>query len=157
MPSIRELIVSTIVANLGGAGVPQGTTVHRMRTRPIEDDQLPAILVYTEDDSPKPLGGQEYRAPLVERQLVLYLECRALGSTTMAPDQALDPLLVWGSQTMGALESFVSNDFPAGTVTGVVEAKTAWMSKEGDKIIAAASTQWIVKYRTSRLDPTSRT
>lgn len=155
--SIRELILSAIVANLAATGVPAGVTVHRMRTRPIEDDQLPAILVYSEDDEPIPLAGQTFQAPLVQRQLVIYIEYRAAGSTTVSPDEALDPLIVWGSQTMVANEKFVTNSFPEGLGMGVVEGKTAWMSKEGDKIIAAASTQWIVKYRTSRLDPTSRT
>ena len=157
MPSIREQILTAIVANLAASGVPAGVTVHRMRTRPIEDDQLPAILVYSEDDEPIPLAGQQFQAPFVQRQLVIFLEYRAAGSTTVSPDQALDPLIVWGTQTMVTNEKFVSNTFPDGLGMGVVEGKTAWMSKEGDAIIAAASTQWIVKYRTSRLDPTSRT
>jgi hypothetical protein len=155
--SIREQILSLIVANLAATGVPAGVTVHRMRTRPIEDDQLPAILVYSEDDEPIPLAGQTFQAPLVQRQLVIYVEYRAAGSTTVSPDEALDPLIVWGSQTMVANEKFVTTSFPDGLGMGVVEGKTAWMSKEGDTLIAAASTQWIVKYRTSRLDPTSRT
>lgn len=156
MPSIREQIITAIVANLGATGVPAGVTIHRMRTRPIEEDQLPAILVYSEDDEPIPLAGQQFQAPFVQRQLVIYLEYRAAGSTTVSPDEALDPLIVWGTQTMVANEKFVSNTFPDGLGMGVVEGKTAWMSKEGDSIVAAASTQWIVKYRTSRLDPTSR-
>lgn len=157
MASIREQILSAIVANLAGSGAPAGVTIHRMRTRPIEDDQLPAIMVYSEDDEPKPLGGQVFQAPLVERQLVIYLEYRAAGSQSISPDEALDPLIVWGTQTMVANEKFVTTGYPDGLGMGVVEGKTAWMSKEGDKILAAASTQWIVKYRTSRLDPTSRT
>lgn len=155
--SIRELILAAIVANLAAEGVPAGVTVHRMRTRPIEEDQLPAIMVYSEDDEPIPLAGQTFQAPLVQRQLVIYLEYRAAGSTTVSPDQALDPLIVWGTQTMVENEKFVTDAFPDGLGMGVVEGKTAWMSKEGDAIIAAASTQWTVKYRTSRLDPTSRT
>jgi hypothetical protein len=156
--SIRELILTAIVANLAdSASGITGLTIHRMRSRPIEEDGLPAILVYTEDDEPKPLAGQTFQAPLVERQLVVYLEFRAVASLTNPPDQALDPLIVWATQTMTANEKFVSQDYPDGLGMGVVEGKTAWMTKEGDKILAAASTQWIVKYRTSRLDPTSRT
>jgi len=155
--SIREQILAAIVTNLAASGAPAGLTVHRMRARPIEDDQLPAILVYSEDDEPKPLGGQVFQAPLVERQLVIYLEYRAAGSLTVSPDAALDPLIVWGTQTMVANEKIVSTTYPDGLAMGVVELKTAWMTKEGDKILAAASTQWLVKYRTSRSDPTSRT
>lgn len=154
--SIRELILAAVVANLNAAGKPAGVTVHRMRTRTIEDDQLPAILVYSEDDDPRPLGGQVYKSPLIERQLVLYVECRAQGSLAVPVDLALDPLLVWTAQVLVGNEKIVTTDFPGGLANGVVEQKTAWLSKEGDKIIGAASTQWIVKYRTARADPTSR-
>jgi hypothetical protein len=157
MSSIREQIVLAIVAKLSGSGKPSGLSVHRERTRPIQDDQLPAILVYAEDDEPKPIGAQAYHSPLVERQLVIYLEHRAEGSSSVPPDAALDPLIVWSTKTMVANEKFVSNSYPDGLGNGVVELKTAWLSREGDKRIAAASTQWIVKYRTSRLDPTLRT
>lgn len=157
MPSIREQIIDQIVANLEAVGKPTGLTVHRMRTRPIEEDVLPAILVYTEDDEPKTLGAQVFKAPLVERRLVVYIEYRAEGSLAVAPDQALDPLVIWGTKQMVTHEKFVSNAYPDGLGMGVVELKTAWLSKEGDKMFAAASTQWLVHYRTSRLDPTSRT
>lgn len=155
--SIREQIIDAIVANLEASGKPAGLTVHRLRTRPIEEDSLPSILIYAEDDEPKPVDGQQFKSPLVERSLVIYLEYRAEGSLAVAPDQALDPLIVWGTKTMVSNEKFVSNAYPGGLGMGVVELKTAWMSKEGDKLFAAASTQWQVKYRTSRLDPTSRT
>lgn len=155
--SIREQIIDQIVANLLADGGPSDLTVHRMRNRPIEEDVLPAILVYAEDDEPKPLSGQVFKAPIVERRLVLYLEYRALSSLTVAPDQALDPLIIWGSTQMVRNEKFVSDAYPDGLGMGVVELKTAWLSKEGDKLFAAASTQWLVHYRTSRLDPTSRT
>jgi hypothetical protein len=157
MASIREQILDQIVANFAAVGAPVGLTVHRMRTRPIEEDSLPAILVYTEDDEPKALGAQVFKSPLVERRLVVYIEYRALASLTLAPDQALDPLIVWGTKQMVTNEKFVSNAYPDGLGMGVVELKTAWLSKEGDKMFAAASTQWLVHYRTSRLDPTSRT
>lgn len=157
MASIREQIIDQVVANLEAGGKPSGLTVHRIRTRPIEEDVLPAILIYTEDDEPKTLAGQVFKAPIVERRLVLYIEYRAEGSLTVAPDQALDPLIVWGTKQMVANEKFVSNAYPDGLGMGVVELKTAWLSKEGDKLFAAASTQWLVHYRTSRLDPTSRT
>jgi hypothetical protein len=155
--SIREKIILAIVAALDGGDKPSGLTIHRERTRPIQDDQLPAILVYSEDDAPTPVGGQVYKSPLVERQLVIYLEHRAQGSIDDPPDAALDPLIVWSTKTMVGNEKFVVTGFPDGLATGVVEGKTAWMSRQGDKSIAAASTQWIVKYRTSRLDPTLRT
>lgn len=149
--SIREQIIVAIVAILGAGGKPAGLIVHRNRTRTIESDTLPAILVYAQDDEPKSWANQQYGAPLVERQLAVFLEYRALGALTVPIDETLDPLIVWGTRQMVANEKF------GGLGNGVVEGKTLWLSKEGDQVLAAASQLWTVKYRTSRLDPTLRT
>jgi hypothetical protein len=143
--------MSAIVATLGAAGAPAGLTVHRERTRPIEIDSLPAILVYAEDaPKPKPWGEQNYRAPLVERQVLLRLECRAEGTSSTAVDVALDPITVWATQQMLKDVSF------GGLANEVVEENTAWQSREGDLPIASCAIHFTVKFRTSRLDPTTK-
>lgn len=161
MSTIREQIIIAAIALLNATvptGKPAGLTVHRERTRPLETDSLPAILIYCDDDAPETLAKQQYQAPLVTRNLVLHVECRAVGSTTVPPDQALDPLLTWVTQQFAQNEHFpTSNNPPVNLANGVVEGKTSWLSKEGDQLLAAASMEWTVKYRTSRLDPTSRT
>ena len=134
----------------GGAGSPAGLTVHRERTRPIEIDSLPAIMLYADDDVPKPLGQQIYAAPLTERQFSLGLECRAQGSTSVSPDEALDPVLVWAAKTVLANEKF------GGLANGVEEGRTVWSSREGDAPVASAKLSFTIKFRTSRLDPTSK-
>lgn len=157
--SIREQIVLAIVAALGvgstksGGTViapPSGLTIHRERTRPIEVDSLPAILVYSDDDVPKTLAGQTFGAPLTERQATVSLECRAQGSSTVPPDAALDPILVWAALTIFADDRF------GGLASGVEEGRTVWNSHEGDVPIASAKWSITVKFRTSRLDPTSK-
>ena len=148
MSSIREQILSAIVATLGAAGAPAGLTVHRERTRPIESDSLPAVMVYAEDDVPKPFAAQNYRAPLTERQLTVVLECRAQGSLTTAVDVALDPIAIWATQQMFADVSF------GGLANEVEEGRSAWQSREGDLPVASCAIHFTVKYRTSRLDPT---
>jgi hypothetical protein len=150
--SIREQIVVLLVAalNASGSGRPAGLTVHRERTRPIEIDSLPAILVYADDDAPKPLGQQTYAAPLTERRLSLSIECRAAGSSGVAVDQALDPLLVWAASAVRADEKF------GGLANGVEEGRTVWSSRETDTQIAAAKWGITIIFRTSRLDPTSK-
>lgn len=150
--SIREQIMVLLMAalNAGGAGSPAGLTVHRERTRPIEIDSLPAILVYADDDVPKPLGQQIYAAPLTERQFSLALECRAQGTSSISPDAALDPILVWAAITV------LSNERFGGLASGVEEGRTVWSSREGDVAVAAAKLSFTIKYRTSRLDPTSK-
>jgi hypothetical protein len=160
--SIREQIVLAVVAALGAAtapcaGVsggivsqPIGLTVHRERTRPIEIDSLPAILVYVDDDAPKTLAGQVFAAPLTERQASVSLECRAQGSASIPPDAALDPITVWAALAIFADERF------GGLANGVEEGRTVWNSQEGDVPIASAKWSITVKFRTSRLDPTSK-
>jgi hypothetical protein len=132
-----------------GAGGPAGLTVHRERTRAIEFDSLPAIMFYAEDEQPKNLGNQNYRAPLTERQLSIGVQSRAKGSIGVSPDEALDPVLVWAMKTVMANETF------GGLANGVEEDRTVWSSREGDDPIAAATVHFTIKYRTSRLDPTS--
>jgi hypothetical protein len=146
--SIREQILTAIVATLGAAGAPAGLTVHRERTRPIESDSLPAVMVYAEDDVPKPFAAQNYRSPLTERQLGVVLECRAQGSLTTAVDVALDPIAIWATQQMFADVSF------GGLANEVEEGRSAWQSREGDLPVASCAIHFTVRYRTSRLDPT---
>ena len=150
MPTIREQIIVLLVSRLSAGGGPAGLTVHRERTRPIETDSLPAIMVYAEDEPPKPLAGQQYRAPLTERQLTVGVEMRAAGNSTTPTDAALDPLFVWFYQQIRADETF------GGLANGVEEARTVWNSKEGDLPLAACTVHFTIKYRTSRLDPTSK-
>lgn len=159
-PSIREQIIIAMLAALNVATVtksdgtvvskPAALTVHRERTRPIEIDSLPAIMVYDDDDPPKPLGQQQYRAPLTEHQLTASLELRAAGSAGVPPDAALDPLYVWAMLAICADVTF------GGLASEVEEGKTAWSSKEGVTPLAAAKLSFTVRYRTSRLDPTSK-
>lgn len=147
MPSIRLQIMDALIGALT-AGAPAGLTVHRERTRPIEQESLPAIMVYSDDDIPKPLGEQHYAAPLTERHLSLSLECRAQGSSGVSPDEALDPVLVWAAAAVAKDPKF------GGLATDVSEGKTVWNSKEGDVPVASAKWSITIKYRTSRLDPT---
>jgi hypothetical protein len=158
MATIREQLIVNVIAALsateaGGKNPPAkpaGLVVHRERTRSIEADTLPAILVFFEDDKPKAIGSN-YRAPLVERELTIAMDFRAIGSSTVSPDQAIDPLIAWALYQIFSDESFV------GLANGVEEGKTEWRAKEGDAPLASATTHLAIKYRTSRIDPSSRT
>lgn len=156
MSTIREQIISAAVTNLsepGGPGpapsMPTGLTVHRERTRGIEQDSLPAILVYFEDDVPTTIGSK-FAAPLTERAITVAVECRAQGSIDVSPDQALDPLIEW------TIYQFFANEKLGGLANGVEEGKTTWTSKEGDQPLASATIHLTIKYRTSRTDPSSK-
>jgi hypothetical protein len=136
---------------LNATGKPAGLTVHRERHRPIESEtQLPATLYYTEDDAPKPLAGIQYKAPLTERQMTLVLEHRVKVPTGTPDDDALDPLVIWGTTQILSNESF------GGLANGVDEGRTVWLSREGESTVGAVAVHYTVKYRTSRLDPTQK-
>jgi hypothetical protein len=155
MSTVRDQIVVALVAALGAAGPvaghtrPAGLTVHRERTRPIEVDSLPAVLVYFEDDIPRPFDAQKFRSPFLERDLGVALECRAQGSQAVPVDVALDPILVWALAA-----GFIDETF-GGLALGAIEGRTEWKSREGDVPVAAATLHISIKFRTSRLDPTS--
>jgi hypothetical protein len=159
MPSsIRLGIIGALVSALGASTVgsltaPAGLTVLRERTRPIETDSLPSIFAYFEDDQVKPFDQQTYRSPFVIRELAVAAECRAQGSQSqsLTPDQALDPILVWCVLAGLADETF------GGLALGAIEHRTGWKSREADVPVAAATLHFSIRYRTSRLDPTSKT
>ncbi|MGH9685285.1 MAG: hypothetical protein ACRD4S_16945 [Candidatus Acidiferrales bacterium] len=150
-PSIREQIIAQIVTLLAASGAPAGLTIGRERVRPLETTELPAVMVYFNDEKPKTLDNQQYKAPITVRELTIAAECRAVGSQSLSADAALDPLIVWVTTQILGNESF------QGLANGVEEGATIWWSREGDVAIAAATINFIIKYRTSRLDPTSRT
>lgn len=149
--SIREQIVSAIMTLLTATGLPPGAIVHRERTRPLENEDLPAIVVYFNEEEPLPITKQIFKDIAVERQLALMVECRAIATPpTIAPDQSLDPLIVWVTQQIMANEKF------AGLAMGVTEGKTVWFSKEGDQPIAACVILFLIRFKTDRIDPTKQ-
>jgi hypothetical protein len=153
--SFRKQIADTAVTYLSAATSangwtkPTGLTAHRERTRQLEKESLPVIVVYFEDESPKPIG-EHYKAPLTERDLGLMLDIRALVPSGSSPDDVLDPLTTWAIYQIFSQESF------GGMANGAEEIKTMWYTREGDVVIAQATILMRVKYRTSRIDPSSK-
>jgi hypothetical protein len=145
-PTIREQILAAIETLL----VSPGLNVHRERTRPIDEDSLPAVVIKCDDDAPRTLADQRFGAPLTERCLEIKFECRAQGGDRISPDQALDPVLAW------VVYQVMNNERLGGLAMGATEGRTVWNSREGDQPIAAATLNVSIKYRTSRLDPTSK-
>lgn len=155
MSSIREQIAAAVVNLLTGTGAetppaPAGLTVHRERTRPVEQDKLPAILVYFEDEEPTPLAKQEFKAPITKRHLGVVFEMRVVPDSGQAPDQAVDPLYLWIMQQIAVDETL------GGLAMGVTEGPMKWTATEADRVFAGAALHLAIHYRTSRLDPSSR-
>ena len=150
MSSIREQIAEQVVELLSVPGGP-ALTVHRERTRPIEKDKFPAILVYFEDDEPTPLMKQRFQAPLTERHLNLVLELRTVPDSGSAPDEAIDPLYLW------VIAQLLPNERLSGLAMGITEGPMKWTSTEADRVYAGAALHLVIHYRTSRIDPSSVT
>lgn len=143
----REVILAAIVAALTNSlDKPAGVTVHRYRTRPIESDKLPAIVVYA---GPGKGGVGETVARIdhddgVERALTVRIELRESGDP---PDLILDPLCVWVTKTMR------SNPTLGGLCRDIEEQATTLDAEERDRVYAAAASDWLVTYATKEDNP----
>lgn len=91
--SMREQIIAAFVSRLGtaptGITKPTGLEVHRYRLRPLEEDNLPALVVYW--TSCEPSERAFISAPCLDRLLEYTLHVRVEIRTTGDPvDQAID-------------------------------------------------------------------
>lgn len=142
MASIREQIVSAVVALLDGAGKPTGLRVHRLRTLPIDQDQLPACVVYLVTEETTRKGGRW--GPRYRHALRIRVECREEGNP---PDAQLDPLAAWvvrtlvGNQTLGGLAQSVE----------LVEAQ--WDAERSNKVYGGVGLDLVITYDTTAADP----
>lgn len=91
MSSVREQIVAASVVDLNAGSPP--CVFERSRVAALTDVDLPRGVVYPARDTAdsKFLG----RRPVVRSRLSLFIELRALGTASVRPDQAVDPLYVW--------------------------------------------------------------
>lgn len=144
MSSMREQVLLAVVAALDGHGAkPEGTTVHRWRTRPVEQDELPAAVVYQVREA-----TQDRATALLDRTLRVRVEARvrAVGES---PDQALDPLLTWIVRAMTEDPKF------GGVAADTTEQETTWDAADLDRILGAAAVDFDIQYQTTRQDPES--
>jgi hypothetical protein len=151
--SIREQIVAAAVSALALTGL----TIVRDRLHPVEQESLPMIGVFSEDAPPMGIGEQ-YRSDLEERVLLLHFEARAVAVVNdqeIATTLALDPLLTWINYALRH-DTHFAGPVDGRLVNDIFEKETSPYSREADKPIASVSRTFTVKYRTSRLDPTSK-
>lgn len=145
MASIRELILQHVVADLDAAGKPSGSTVHRQRTLPIEDDTLPAYVVYLHTEQATPGDGRHgYK---VRRTTRVFVECRALVGAGTAPDAALDPLTSW------AVQAVMADRTQGDLALHTNEVGTEWRASDTDAVRAAATIAFDIEHHTDAADP----
>jgi hypothetical protein len=138
--TVRKRIVDAVVATLSDAAKPAGLTVHKYRLRPLERDQLPAVVVFSIDES----VSLENIVPQVARRLVVRCEARHHGDV---PDDALDPILSWVVQR-------ITTDATLQDLTvRVSEVGTEWMAEQKDVVLAAAAVDFAIDYYTLETNP----
>lgn len=141
--SRREVILQAAKAALEMAGKPAELTIHRHRTRPIDQDQLPAAVIF---NGVERIERQSAAPPLVDRELVFRVECRGEGEPT---DQVLDPYLTWVEVQLTTEPAFLA------LIREIRITQTLWDQAPAKKAKAAAAVEFAVKYRTLFGDPTS--
>ncbi len=145
--SRRSAILVEIVARLDAVGKPADVTVHRSRTRPIDKDALPAMVVYLLEETTESRSSGRHKA---RRRSKVRVECRvavAADDETTLPDDAVDPLLSW------AVRSLLADPTLGGLAIEVIEESTTWDAEESDRVYAAAAVDFTVDYITAAGDP----
>ncbi len=142
--SAAKQLLAAVVAALDGAGKPAGLTIHKWRTRPIERDGLPAIVVYYRKED---AGLIAERARVSRRILRFTCEVRV---TDAVPDDALDPYINW------CVASLMADQTLGGTCRQLDQVEMEWDAVEVEKPYGAAAVTFEALYFTESLDRTNR-
>lgn len=137
MSSIREQVVVAVVAALNAGGPP--CTFERSRTAAVGDAEMPSGVVYPVRDVPQ----QDFvsHAPVVRSRLSLLFELRALGTASVRPDQAVDPLYAW------VVSKLATNTLGGLVFDGWEEAESVFQYGQGDKPICLLTLEMIATYQ----------
>ena len=142
MASRRDGIIANRVTALT-AGAPTGTTVHRFRTRPIEKDNLPAIVVYPLEETNTDLDHDNSS----EHVLRWAAECRVKTADGESPDEAVDALYVH------CIKKTIDDRTFGGLAADTVEVRTVWDAIEGDETYVASRVEFATEFHTEADDP----
>jgi len=148
--SVRERIVEAAMTALEQSASPNPAVVHRYRTRPIERDQLPAIVLYP--TVPPGRGQSELVQRLdhddgLERTLNLRAECRAEVAEGEIADAVVDPLYLWVVTALRADPTL------GGLAVDLQERAVSYDAAESGRIFAACAVDFEVTYYTAEDDP----
>ena len=128
---------------------PTGLKIHRMRLRPLEHDELPAMCIYLLD-SPKP---NSRAAGTLDRTMRVGVECRKVIALSGAPpDDQMDELEMW------AVRAIMADETLSGVVHQIEEAETARdFVTETEVFFGLTAKVFDVDYQTLRDDPELKT
>ena len=136
MSSIGEQIVVAAVSALNAGSPP--CVFDRERIADLVDADLPRGVVYPLRESPASPFLE--RKPVVRPSLTIVLELRALGTSSLRPSQAVDPLYVW------AVSKLAGNTL-GGLVHELLEGERNWQYGVGDKPICLLTMEMVATYQ----------
>jgi len=139
--SVREQVVEGAVLALN-AGAPPAPFA-RSRAAEVSDADMPIGILYPVRDVPQmPFTGERVvRSLVTRRRLSIACELRALGTPSVRPDQAVDPLYAWLVATL------VGNTI-GGLVQQWEEGESTFQYGLGDKPICLLSVEMVAVYQT---------
>jgi hypothetical protein len=141
--SLLELLAQYFQAQIDAPGKPEGLVVERQRSLPINEDLLPAALIYVLRETATKIQG---RSTVMRREVVIRVELRAAGEPS---DQLLDPLRQWVVSQMAV-------DFKCGGLAKEIEEiSSQWDQKAEDLVVGASAIDYRVTYYTKVDDLTS--
>lgn len=148
------LAVSSVTLNAGTPNEatytkPTDLTIHRMLLRPIEHDDLPAMVVYILD-TPKPL---DRASGTLDRVLRIGVESRKIIELAVdPPDDQMDELEMW------CVRALMADETLSGLVHQIEEAEEARdFPKRGEQFFGATAKVFEIDYQTLRNDPELKT
>lgn len=147
MASIGLQIAAAFVAALNaptalGMTRPTGLTVHRFRARPINEDELPAQVVFPAEEVNEVSDSRR-----LLREMRVMVESRVEVPANSYADETLDPLYLWNVRALKADETL------GGLAIQIVEGSRQWDLEINDKAHASLSQEWTVQYLAQEKDP----
>lgn len=137
----RKTIRDNVVAQLVAASITGvGSSVSGNRLTPIEDSDLPVIVVYTKSEESEPMTADNSTSRM-RRELDLIVEAVALNTDGDALDDTLDAL-------SESIESAMSGDryFTAAAVDSWLQSTEIETETDGEVPIGKLRLNYLVKY-----------
>lgn len=143
--SRREVILEAGKTSLqAGPEKPAGLNFYRHRTRPLQEDELPAGVIL---NGMEKVTRETVQPPIVECELIVRIEFRYHGEPS---DEVLDPYLTYAVRRLQTDPVFLA----IAGLRQVQERMTVWDQEPAKKPKAAAAVELAIIYRRKYGDPT---
>jgi hypothetical protein len=148
--SQRETVLAAFAALVNGASKPSGLTVVRFGVEPIEQADLPLVLIYPIEESAERIGSRQ--GHLTQQRLVVRCEVTAnLGSAGQAADAALDGIYQW------IVSQVCANNGDLGVAAnGCNYLGASWDADMKERTYARANYDFAVMYQNAVADTTKK-